>query len=70
MLKDRENCTVSSIVRLSRYLRSLGYFLCYQYRSCPLALEAAMGLLELGQSATEVTSLMTVCLPSIGNVEW
>ncbi|CAB4004967.1 anaphase-promoting complex subunit 7-like, partial [Paramuricea clavata] len=45
---------------------------CYKdvLRSCPLALEAAMGLLELGQSATEVTSLMTVCLPSIGNLEW
>ena len=45
---------------------------CYKdvLRSCPLALEAAVGLLELGQSATEVTSLMTVCLPSIGNLEW
>ena len=46
------------------------FFYCHQYRSCPLALEAAMGLLELGQSATEVNSLMTVCLPAIGNLEW
>ncbi|XP_028400732.1 anaphase-promoting complex subunit 7-like [Dendronephthya gigantea] len=45
---------------------------CYKdvLRSCPLALEAAMGLMELGQSATEVTSLMSVCLPQISNLEW
>ena len=46
------------------------FFYYHEYRSCPLALEAAMGLLELGQSATEVNSLMTVCLPAIGNLEW
>ena len=39
-------------------------------RSCPLALEAAMGLLQLGQNATEVTSLMSVSMPSVGTFEW
>ncbi|XP_046840644.1 anaphase-promoting complex subunit 7-like isoform X2 [Xenia sp. Carnegie-2017] len=45
---------------------------CYKdvLRSCPLALEAAMGLLQLGQNATEVTSLMSVSMPSVGTFEW
>lgn len=45
---------------------------CYKdvLRSCPLALEAAMGLLDLGQSATEVISLMTACFPSVNSIEW
>lgn len=45
---------------------------CYKdvLRSCPLALEAAMGLLDLGQSVSDITSLMTACLPSVNNTEW
>ena len=39
-------------------------------RECPLALEAALGLLALGVKGAEVASLMMNAVPSVGSMEW
>ena len=47
------------------------YFSCLFYRDCPLALEAALGLLALGVKGAEVASLMMVNNPPSGaQMDW
>ncbi|KAK7793832.1 hypothetical protein R5R35_014328 [Gryllus longicercus] len=64
------NMALGKLYRLGGMERSA--VSCYKevLRECPLALEAAEGLLRLGVKGVEVNSLMLEGAPSIANMEW